>query len=90
MTVKKILTETASLLLDQLFGPIESCPDGAGGMVAVDAPFVGDGPHDIQSVVPSRIDHGLVPGAAVILDFDSGMKGRDDDNSDGEGAPGKV
>ena len=81
---------TTSWLLDRLFGPIESGPDGAAGVVAVDAPFVGEGAHDVQSVMPGRIDHGLVPRAAVILDFDSGMEVWDDDNSDGEGAPWKA
>jgi hypothetical protein len=54
----------------QLLGAVESRPDSAGSVVAVDPPFVGDSPDDVQSVVPRRIDHSLVPGTAIVLDFD--------------------
>jgi hypothetical protein len=90
MIVKKILTESTSWLLDRLFGPVKSGPDGAGDVVAIDAPFVGDGTHDVQAVVSGGIDHGLVPGPAVVLNFDSGMKIWKCDNSDGEGASGET
>jgi hypothetical protein len=39
-------------------------------VVAVDSPFVGDGTNDVQAMVPSGVDHSLVPRAAVVLDFD--------------------
>ena len=55
-------------------------------MVAVDAPLIGDGTNDVQSIVPGRIDHSLVPGTAVVLDFDPRVMVRADDGADGEGA----
>ena len=63
-------SDTASVGRLRLIGPVESCPDGTAGVVAVDPPFVGNGTDDIQAVVPGRVDHSLVPGAAVVLDFD--------------------
>jgi len=39
------------------YGPVESRPDGAAGVVAVDAPLVGDGADDVQAMVPSGVDH---------------------------------
>lgn len=44
-----------------LLGAVESRPDGAGGVVGVDSPLVGDNADDVQSVVPDGIDHSLVP-----------------------------
>jgi hypothetical protein len=44
----------------------------------------------VQSVVPGRVDHGLVPWAAVVLDFDPGIVARADDGADGEDAAGKA
>ena len=73
-----------------LLGPIEPCPDGSGGVVSVDAPLVGDGANDVQSVVPGRIDHSLIPRAAVVFDFDSGVQARTDRGSDSEGTPGQA
>ena len=59
-------------------------------MVAVDPPLVGDSTDDVQSVVPGGIDHSLVPGAAVVLDFDPGVTVLTDDGSDGEGTAGQA
>jgi hypothetical protein len=50
-------------------------------------PLVGDGANDVQSMVPCRIDHSLVPWAAVVFDFDSGVKARADCGPDSEGTP---
>ena len=77
-------------LCPRLLGPVESRPDGSGGVVSVDAPLVGDGANDVQSVVPGRIDHSLIPRAAVIFDFDSGVQARTDHGSDSEGTPGQA
>ena len=73
-----------------LLGAVESRPDGAAGLVAVDPPLVGDSANDVQAVVPGRIDHSLVPGTAVVLDFDPGVVVWADDGSDGEGAAGEA
>src|SRR5262249_37317196 len=74
----------------QLLRPVKPRPDGSGGVVAVHAPLVGDGANDVQPVVPGRIDHSLVPRAAVVFDFDSGVKARADRGPDGEGTPGQA
>src|SRR5579859_3157712 len=71
-------------------GPVESRPDSAGGVVAVNPPLVGDGTDDVQSVMPGRIDHSLVPGTAVVLDFDPRVMVRADDGADGKGATGEA
>ena len=39
----------------------------------VDTPLVGDGTDEIQAVMPGGVDHALVPGAAIIFDFDPGI-----------------
>src|SRR5260370_23261057 len=70
----------------RLLGPVESGPDGAGGVVAVAAPRVGDGADDVQAVVPGWAGHGLGPGAVVVLDFDPGVVVWADGGADGEGA----
>jgi hypothetical protein len=54
-------------------------------VVSVNAPLVGDGANDVQSVVPGRIDHSLVPRTALVFDFDSGLKARADCDPDSEG-----
>jgi len=59
-------------------------------VVSVDAPLVGDGANDIQSMVPGRIDHSLVPRAAVVFDFDSGVMARANCGPDSEGTPGQA
>ena len=59
-------------------------------VVSVDSPFVGDRADDIQAVVPGRIDHPLVPGAAVVLDFDPNVMVRADCGPDGEGTAGEA
>src|SRR5689334_2294035 len=69
---------------------VESRPDGPAGLVAVDAPLIGDGANDVQSVVPSRINHSLIPWTAVVLDFYTGVVVRADDGADGEGAAGEA
>src|SRR5207247_2316988 len=74
----------------RLLGAVESRPDGAGGVVAVDSPLVGDSTDDVQSVVPGRIDHCLVPRAALVLDFDPRVMVRADHGADGEGAAGEA
>src|SRR5713101_4133422 len=74
----------------QLLRPVEPRPDGSGGVVSVDAPLVGDGANDIQSMVPGRIDHSLVPRAAVVFDFDSGMMARANCGPDSEGTLGQA
>ena len=73
-----------------LLRPVEPCPDGSGGVVSVDAPLVGEGADDVQSVVPGRIYHSLVPGAAIVFDFDPGTEIRIDCGPDGEGATGET
>jgi hypothetical protein len=57
-----------------------------GGAVTVDAPLVGKGANDVQPMVPGRIDHPLVPGTSVVLDFDPGVEVRADRCPDGDGA----
>src|SRR5258708_27261827 len=74
----------------RLLGPVESGPDGAGGVVAVAAPRVGDGEDDVQAVVPGWAGHGLAPGAVVVLDFDPGVVAWADGGADGEGAAGQA
>src|SRR5258708_4890085 len=74
----------------RLLGPVESRPDGAGGVVAVAAPRVGDGADDVQAVVPGWAGHGLGPGAVVVLDFDPGVVVWADGGADGEGAAGQA
>src|SRR6516164_4276454 len=74
----------------RLLRPVKSCPDGAGGLISLDAPLVGEGANDVQSVVPGRIDHSLIPRAAVIFDFDSGVQARTDRGPDSEGTPGQA
>ena len=101
MIVKKILTASVwryggrrivpAQAWQRLLEAVESRPDGAGGVVAVDPPFVGDSTDDVQSVVSGRIDHSpLVPGAAVVLDFDPGVVVWADGGPDGEGAAGEA
>ena len=74
----------------QLLRPVESRPDGSGGVVSVDAPLVGEGADDVQSVVPGRVDHSLVPGAAIVFDFDPGIEIRMDCGPDGDSATGET
>src|SRR5260370_14284747 len=74
----------------RLLGPVESGPDGAGGVVGVAAPRVGDGADDVQAVVPGWAGHGLVPGAVVVLDFDPGVVAWADGGADGEGSAGQA
>ena len=97
MIVKKILTASTLRPSDRpaqawlwLLAPVESRPDGSAGLVAVDAPFVGDGTNDVQAVVPGRVDHPLVPGAAIVLDFDPCVLVWVDGGPDGEGPTGKA
>ncbi len=59
-------------------------------MITVDSPFVGYSANDIQAVMPGRIDHPLVPGATVVLDFDPGVVIWADVGADGEGAAGEA
>jgi len=54
----------------RLLRAVESRPDGSAGVVAVDAPLIDDGANNVKAVVPDRIDHSLVPGTAVVFDFD--------------------
>src|SRR5258708_2297685 len=67
----------------RLLGPVESGPDGAGGVVGVAAPRVGDGADDVQAVVPGWAGHGLVPGAVGVLDLGPGGVGWADGRVDG-------
>jgi len=97
MIVKKILTTSICGLSDRLgarplrlLGPVESRPDRPAGLVAVDAPLIGDGANDVQSVVPGRIDHSLIPGTAVVLDFDPNVTVLADRGPDSEGAAGQA
>jgi hypothetical protein len=97
MIVKKILTASTLRPSDRpaqawlwLLTAVESRPDGSAGLVAVDAPFVGDGTNDVQAVVPGRVDHPLVPGAAIVLDFDPCVLVWVDGGPDGEGPTGKA
>jgi hypothetical protein len=97
MIVKKILTTSICGLSDRpgerplwLLGPVESRPDRPAGLVAVDAPLIGDGANDVQSMVPGRIDHPLVPGAAVVLDCYPNVMVLADCGPDSEGATGQA
>jgi hypothetical protein len=97
MIVKKILTTSICGLSDRpgerplwLLGPVESRPDRPAGLVAVDSPLIGDGTNDVQSMVPGRIDHSLVPGTAVVLDFDPNVMVLADCGPDSEGAAGQA
>src|SRR5258708_40244724 len=90
MFVKKVLTRMRALLWLRLFGPVESGPDGAGGVVAVDAPVGGEGADDVESVGPVGVGDGWGPGAAVVLDFDAGAVAWIDSGSDGEGGAGQA
>jgi hypothetical protein len=54
-------------------------------VIAVDSPLVGDSTDEVQAVVPGRVDHSLVPRAAVVLDFDPDEVVGTDRGSDGEG-----
>ena len=53
-------------------------------------PHVGNSANDVQAVVPNRVDHSLIPGAAVVLDFDPGVVVCVDSGSDREGPAGKA
>src|SRR6266498_4220905 len=55
-----------------MVGPVESCPDGAGGVVAFDVPVGSEGADDVESVVPGRVARSWGPGAAIVLDLDPG------------------
>jgi hypothetical protein len=90
MIVKKILTASTCWPPDRLFSPVKSRPDGAGGVISVDASLVDDGSNEVKSVVPGWVDHPLVPGAAVVLDFDPGVVLLADDEADSEGAAGEA
>src|SRR5258708_37040971 len=74
----------------RLLGPVESGPDGAGGVVAVAAPRVGDGADDVQAVVPGWAGHGLGPWAVAVLAFDPGAVAWPGGGADGEGAAGRA
>jgi hypothetical protein len=74
----------------RLLRPVKPCPESSGGVVSVDPPFVGDGTNDVQAMVAGWIDHSLVPRAAVVFDFDPGVKAGADCGPDGEGAAGQA
>ena len=93
MTVKKILTATPLRAADCSYGqwsrlirPVEPGPDRAACVIAVDSPLVCNSADEVQAVVPGRVDHSLVPRAAVVLDLDPDEVVGADCGSDGEGA----
>lgn len=69
-----------------MIGPPESRPDGASGVVAVDAPVTREGTNDVESVVPTAIIYGWAPRSAVVRDFDPDVVARADLGVEGEGA----
>ena len=69
----------------QLIRPVEPGPDRAACVIAVDSPLVGDSTDEVQAMVPGRVDHSLVPRAAVVLDFDPDEVVGADRGPDGEG-----
>src|SRR5579859_7655939 len=67
-------------------GPIESCPDGAGGVGAVDAPIGSEGTDDSEAVVPRRVAFPWRPRTPLVLHFDLDVIAWVDSGPDGEGA----
>src|SRR6516164_6198014 len=74
----------------RLFGPVESCPNGTTGIVAVDSPFVGDDADDVESVMTCGAAGGRGPWSAVVLDFDPDVVTWTDGSSDCEGTAGQA
>jgi hypothetical protein len=71
-------------------GPGESCPDRAGGVVAIDAPVGGEGADDIEPVMSCRVTRLWSPWTAAVFDFNLGVIAWADSGSDGEGAAGQA
>jgi hypothetical protein len=69
----------------RLIRPVEPGPDRAATVIAVDSPLLGDSTDEVQAVVPGRVNHSLVPRAAVVLDFDPDEVVGADRSPDGEG-----
>src|SRR5262249_23309648 len=87
--VKKFLTAKAldrDSVRSSGVGPVESCPDRAGGVVAVDAPVGSDGTDDGETVMPRRVAPRRRPWTALVLDFDLGVIAWVDPGSDDKGA----
>lgn len=78
------------LVVRGLLSPVEPRPDGSHGVVSVDAPLFGEGANDVQPMMPGRINHPLIPGTAVVLDFYTGVKIGADRSPDSEGAAGQA
>jgi len=69
-----------------LLRPVESDPDRATGMVAIDAPLTGEGADDVQAVMLGWITCRWTPRTAIVLDFDAGVLTWADHHSDCERA----
>lgn len=54
-----------------LLKPVEPYPDGAAGLVTVDAPLAGEGTNDIQTVMLGWITCRRSLRTAIVLDFDA-------------------
>src|SRR5579859_410358 len=67
-------------------GPVESCPDSAAGVVAVDAPVGSKGTDDSEAVMSRRVAFLWRPRTALVLHFDLGVIAWVDSGPDGEGA----
>jgi len=70
-------------------GPVESCPDGARGFIAADAPVGSEGADDIEPVMACGVTYPWTRGTTVVLDFDPGVVAWADLGPDGEGAAGQ-
>src|ERR1039457_4080189 len=66
--------------------PVESGPDGAGDVVASDAPVGSEGSDDVQAVMAVGVGRGRGPWAALVLDFDLDAVTEVDADADGEGS----
>src|ERR1039457_347323 len=64
--------------------PVETNPDGAGAVVAVDTPIGGECMDDVQSVSPAGFGGGWGPEAALIFDFDPDVVAGAEFRADGE------
>ena len=53
------MTSSLSPAGHRAVGPVESCPDGAGGVVAVDAPVGSEGADDIEPMMPCGVTSSL-------------------------------
>src|SRR5262249_27335979 len=72
-----------------LVGPVESCPNGTDGVIAVDSPFIGNDADDVESVMACGVSGGRGPWSAVVFEFDPDVVSGPDGSSDCEGTAGR-